>query len=77
MFTVEQAELRQNINHISCGLLKRRLTFNVDYDLEIKKAILHKHAQKIKGIDYCSGWNDYVNMGIPWLACMTILPTKC
>lgn len=30
VFTVEQAELRQYINHIPCGLLKRRLTFNVD-----------------------------------------------
>lgn len=34
------------------------------YDLEIKKAILHKHAQKIEGINYCGWWNDYLNMGI-------------
>lgn len=34
------------------------------YDVEIKKAIPFKNAPRIEGIDYCGGWNDYVNMGI-------------
>ncbi|MBF0121769.1 MAG: hypothetical protein HQK79_23305 [Desulfobacterales bacterium] len=34
------------------------------YDIEIKKAILGKNEQPIKGIEYAADWNDYEGMGI-------------
>lgn len=42
------------------------------YDLEIAKAIPPKNeADRIPGIEYCEGWEDFRNMGIScWALCL-------
>lgn len=37
------------------------------YDIEIAKAIHGRGEKKIKGIEYCGGWQDYENMGVACL----------
>lgn len=34
------------------------------YDCEIIKAIQSKNEDRLKGIEYCDGWQDHENMGI-------------
>lgn len=34
------------------------------YDLEIIRAIPTRNEERIEGIEYCSGWGDYKNMGV-------------
>jgi hypothetical protein len=33
-------------------------------DVEIKKGILGRNEVPMEGIDYCSGWRDFPNMGV-------------
>lgn len=46
------------------------------YDLEIVKAIPDAGQPRVKGIDYCEGWDDHANMGISVLCAYDYLEDR-